>query len=254
MDRLIYTAMASLKQLDNMKLKRANALANASTVGFKQTFEFATATSKVAGSGFGSRYVPMNRSNDELVLDQGPLISTGRKMDIYLTGSTLLGVQTPDGKVAFTRRGDLSIDPAGFIVTANGRTVLGDFGAPITAPPGQEIFISDSGQVLASDPAQPDAPPVGVDFLMLRDASEQRMVRRDDGLYETFNAKGQGGDFKTGPNPIAVKPGALEGSSINIAEQLVGFMDMSRSFEIKIKMINEMKELDDSGTTMMKYA
>ena len=147
MDRLIYTAMASLKQLDNMKLKRANALANASTVGFKQTFEFATATSKVAGAGFGTRYVPMNRSNDELVLDQGPLISTGRKMDIYLTGSTLLGVQTPDGKVAFTRRGDLSIDPAGFIVTANGRTVLGDFGAPITAPPGQEIFISDSGQV-----------------------------------------------------------------------------------------------------------
>ena len=30
---------------------------------------------------------------------------------------------------------------------------------------------------------------------------------------------------------------------------------MSRSFEIKIKMIGEMeKELDDSGTTMMRYA
>ena len=36
--------MASLKQLNNMKLKHANALANASTVGFKQTFEFATET------------------------------------------------------------------------------------------------------------------------------------------------------------------------------------------------------------------
>ena len=42
MDRLIFTAMASLKQLNNMKLKYANALANASTVGFKQTFQFAT--------------------------------------------------------------------------------------------------------------------------------------------------------------------------------------------------------------------
>ena len=91
MDRLIFTAMASLKQLNNMKLKHANALANASTVGFKQTFEFATETSQVAGPGFGSRFVPMNRSNDELVIDQGPLIATGRKLDIYLTGSTLLG-------------------------------------------------------------------------------------------------------------------------------------------------------------------
>ena len=38
MDRLVFTAMASLKQLNNAKLKYANALANASTVGFKQTF------------------------------------------------------------------------------------------------------------------------------------------------------------------------------------------------------------------------
>ena len=51
-----------------------------------------------------------------------------------------------------------------------------------------------------------------------------------------------------------VQPGSLEGSSINVAQQLVSFMDMSRSFEIKIKMISEMKELDDSGTTMMRYA
>ena len=47
MDHLIFTAMASLKQLNNMKLKHANALANASTVGFKKTFQFATTTSQV---------------------------------------------------------------------------------------------------------------------------------------------------------------------------------------------------------------
>ena len=47
MDRLIFTAMASLKQLNNMKLKHANALANASTVGFKQTFQFATRPRKL---------------------------------------------------------------------------------------------------------------------------------------------------------------------------------------------------------------
>jgi flagellar basal body rod protein FlgF len=35
---------------------------------------------------------------------------------------------------------------------------------------------------------------------------------------------------------------------------LVNFMDMSRSFEIRIKMISQMKELDDSGTSMMRYA
>ena len=104
MDRLIFTAMSALKQLDSMKLKNSNALANASTVGFKETFTFATQTAQVAGAGFDSRFVPMNRSNDELVINSGPLITTGNKLDIYLKGKTVLGVQTSDGNTAFTRK------------------------------------------------------------------------------------------------------------------------------------------------------
>ena len=111
-----------------------------------------------------------------------------------------------------------------------------------------------SGTVTATDPVQPDAPPTIVGNLLLRDATGVRMVRRVDGLYEPIAAKGKGGDFEGGPNIPVVQPGSLEGSSINVAQQLVSFMDMSRSFEIKIKMISEMKELDDSGTTMMRYA
>ena len=254
MDRLVFTAMASLKQLNNMKLKYANALANASTVGFKQTFQFATETSQVAGPGFGTRYVPMKRSNDELVIDQGPLIATGRKLDIYLKGGTLLGAQAPNGQVAFTRRGDLLVDQSGLLETANGHIVLGEGGAPISVPVGVDLAITNDGTVTATDPGQPDAPPTIVGNLLLRDATGVRMVRRTDGLYEPIAARGKGGDFESGPNVPTVQPGSLEGSSINVAEQLVGFMDMSRSFEIKIKMINEMKELDDSGTTMMRYA
>ena len=99
-----------------------------------------------------------------------------------------------------------------------------------------------------------DAPPTIVGNLLLRDSTGIRIARRTDGLYEPLAQRGKGGDFQGGPGVPEVQPGSLEGSSINVAEQLVGFMDMSRSFEIKIKMISEMKELDDSGTTMMRYA
>ena len=51
MDRSIFTAMSSIKQLDSMKLKNSNALANAATVGFKETYTFATQTARVAGAG-----------------------------------------------------------------------------------------------------------------------------------------------------------------------------------------------------------
>lgn len=254
MDRLVFTAMAALKQLETMKLKNANALANASTLGFKQTYAFATETARVAGPGFDSRFVPMNRSNDELVIDSGPLITTGNKLNVYMRDATVLGVEAPNGQIAFTRRGDLAVDSAGFLATANGHTVLGDGGAPIAVPAGAELSIADDGSILAVDPAQPTAPPSQIGALLLRDSAGTRMVRRVDGLYEPMASRGQGGDFEGGSNPPSVQAGAVEGSSINVAEQLVNFMDMSRSFEIRIKIISDMKELDNSGAAMMRYA
>mgnify|MGYP001005560975 CR=1 FL=1 len=52
--------------------------------------------------------------------------------------ATVMGVQAPNGQVAFTRRGDLMIDAGGFITTANGHTVLQEGGGPIAVPPGAE--------------------------------------------------------------------------------------------------------------------
>ncbi len=254
MDRLVFTAMAALKQLNTMKLKSSNDLANASTLGFKKTYAFATETARVAGPGFDTRYVPMNRSNDELVIDRGPLITTGNKLNIYMRDATVMGVQAPNGQVAFTRRGDLMIDAGGFITTANGHTVLQEGGGPISVPPGADLSITDAGSILATDLAQPTAPPSQVGTLLLRDSEGTRLVRRVDGLYEPMAAGGQGGDFAGGATSPSVQAGAVEGSSINVAEQLVNFMDMSRSFEIRIKMISDMKELDNSGATMMRYA
>ena len=253
MDRSIFTAMSSIKQLDSMKLKNSNALANAATVGFKETYTFATQTARVAGAGY-SRFVPMNRSNDELVINSGPLITTGNKLDIYLKGKTVLGVQTSDGNTAFTRRGDLMVDAAGFLTTANGHTVLGDGGGAIAVPNGLDLSVADDGSILATDPSLPEAPPTLVGNLLLRDSEGTRLVRRVDGLFEAMGSGGQGGDFESGPNPPSVQAGAIEGSSINVAEKLVNFMDMSRSFEMRIKIISEMKELDSSGATMMRYA
>ena len=253
MDRSIFTAMSSIRQLDSMKLKNSNALANAATVGFKETYTFATQTARVAGAGY-SRFVPMNRSNDELVINSGPLITTGNKLDIYLKGKTVLGVQTSDGNTAFTRRGDLMVDAAGFLTTANGHTVLGDGGGAIAVPNGLDLSVADDGSILATDPSLPEAPPTLVGNLLLRDSEGTRLVRRVDGLFEAMGSRGQGGDFESGPTPPSVQAGAIEGSSINVAEKLVNFMDMSRSFEMRIKMISEMKELDSSGATMMRYA
>lgn len=77
------------------------------------------------------------------------------------------------------------------------------------------------------------------------------MYRRLDGLYETQTAAGAGGDFETGPNPVSIAVGALEGSNVNPVEVMVNMLDLYRSFEMQMKMIKKSEELDQDGARMI---
>lgn len=251
MDKLIFTAIASLSQIKTDQAQSANELANMSSIGFKKAFDHATETRRVGGAG-NPRYVPVNTANDAVMLDQGPLISTGRNMDIYMRGKTVLAVNAPNGQIAFTRRGDLSINEAGILVEGSNHEVLAEGGGIITVPAGTELSLTDDGTITATDPQFPEQPPAIIAQLMLRDASTVALVRREDALLEPASQRGLGGDFDGGDIAPSVMSGGLEGSSIKVADQLVKFMDIARSFEIRIKMINEMKELDEAGTSLMR--
>uniref|UniRef100_UPI0040470904 flagellar basal body rod C-terminal domain-containing protein n=1 Tax=Polaribacter sp. TaxID=1920175 RepID=UPI0040470904 len=94
---------------------------------------------------------------------------------------------------------------------------------------------------------------VQIGQLMLRDASDTYLVRREDGLFEAFvNEQRVPGDFQSGPRPVRVTSGALEGSNVNPVMALVKLIDESRSFEQSIKFIKTAKEIDESGASMMR--
>lgn len=96
-------------------------------------------------------------------------------------------------------------------------------------------------------------PEIQVAQLMLRDASETVMVRREDGLFEAFiDGERRTGDFPTGPKPVEVLSGALEGSNVNVIQSMVKLIDESRSFETSIKFIKQAKEIDESGSQLLR--
>ncbi len=58
--------------------------------------------------------------------------ATGRELDVAIKGAGWIAVQASDGTEAYTRAGDLHVDPNGaLLTTATGNPVLGDSG-PIT--------------------------------------------------------------------------------------------------------------------------
>ena len=252
MDRLVFNSSAAIREQATVRQSLVNELANVATTGFKRSYEVALRSVKAEGDGFDTRYQSQAVADQMIQLNPGPVMATGRPLDIAITGKAVLGVQAENGELAFSRRGDLRLGVNGTLEDGQGRLVLGQ-GGPVTVPPGFLVSVNADGTIFANDPAQPAAPGVFIDQLLLRDASQVDLRRRADGLF-MVDGQPPGSDFASGPEAPRLIPQALEGSNVNAVTTMVKLMDHSRTFEAQIRVIKEAKSLDESGSSMMRNA
>ena len=254
MDRLSFNAMAAINEDRYIRHQLSNDIANVTTAGFKQTYEATIQPHQAVGEGFDSRLQPRLYTTDRVRLTPGPVMVTGRDLDISMNHKTVMGVMGNDGTLAFTRRGDLRVNANGVLETGSGHMVQGQDGGPITIPTGFRINITNTGQIFAADPTQPGVPQEQlIGTLLLRDASATPLIKREDGLFRV-DEKPLGTDFASGTEPISLTSQALEGSSVNPMASMVKLIEQSRSFEHQVRIIKESKSNDESGASMMKVS
>ena len=229
MDRLIYTAMTGAKHVFMQQAGTAHNLANASTIGFKaQEHRFRAVP--VLGEGMPTRAFTVDASVAD-VFDEGPLMFTGRALDVAVQGQGWLAVQLPDGTEAYTRAGSLDVDVTGLLKTKSGYPVLGD-GGPINVPPDNRVEIAPDGtvSVVPSFGTPNNANAVG--RLKLVNPPEADLVRGADGLFRLRD--GQPAPADAG---VRVASGTLEGSNVNVTDAMINLISLSRQFEMQIKML-----------------
>ena len=254
MDKLVYTALGAATNQSFQRVQLTNDLANVSTIGYKRSITSRPETVSYVGSGFPTRYQAVTSARaEEIDLRAGHHIETGVQTDIAMNNSTVLGVQGENGEVAFTRRGDIRVTDAGLLEVGSGQLVLDDGGNPITVPADTLVSIGTDGTVYGIDGLDPAGVPVPLGSLMLRDASATPLVRRTDGLYGVLDPElpNGNGDFATGPEPVSITVGSLEGSNSDAVEVMVNLLDYYRSFETQMKIIKSTEELDKDGSRMM---
>jgi len=254
MERLAFNSSAAITEMRLARQVLANEMSNMTTTGFKRSYEVSMKAFKAGGEGFDTSYQPQAAHMDFIQLKPGPLIATGRDLDIHMNDSTVLGVQAPNGETAFTRRGDLQVSTTGVLQTGNGHPVLGNNNTPITIPPNLSVTISDDGGIYVTNPAQAGVqPPQLLGNLMLRDASQTPLTRREDGLFKVHD-KPSGSDFASGPGRVSVMSQALEGSNVSPQEALVKLIEQSRMFEQQVRIIKSSTDNDQAGASMMKLS
>ena len=95
------------------------------------------------------------------------------------------------------------------------------------------------------------APNVEVAQILIREAKDAFLVRRD-GLFKAIGENvAENGDFEMGSCP-SVTSGVLEGSNVNPIHAMINLIEHERDYESQVRFIKEAKTIDESGTTMMR--
>ena len=243
MDRLIFTAYSGLSASMTQQRVIANNMANTQTTGFRAEMLVASPTT-VRGAGLEARAMT-DAEVQGANMHQGDLMQTDNPLDVALTGDTMLAVQASDGSEAYTRRGDLTVDANGTLVNGDGLPVLSENG-PITVPAGDSLTVSPDGTVLATDPAQGNAPPEAIGRLKLATTTGTAVAKGLNGLFQVI-----GGGILPTDDAARLIPGSLEKSNVNPTQVLVDMVDAQRLFEMRAKVVSTAKDNDEKSTALM---
>ena len=204
----------------------SNNLANTATPGFKVEHYYPGLIRDDANTGEGST---PNLSYTRVDYSQGITQITGNALDVAIQGDGFFTVQTKEG-LAYTRKGNFTINKNNQLVTQSGEFVLGDRG-PITVT-GKDINIDSVGNIKVS----------GVDsgkLQIVRFENPQALTRIKDGLFTDPGAA----KVKKMDKP-EIKPRHLEMSNANVIKEMVDMIDIQRSFESYQKVIQTIADLD----------
>lgn len=246
MDKGLYVAMTGASATLQAQAAVAHNLANVDTVGFKAALA-ATAAAPIPGAGWASRVNAVSTGNG-VDTSAGSMITTGGELDIALHGERWLAVQDAAGGEAYTRAGNLQLTANGLLTTASGELVLDEGGAPISIPPYQSITIAGDGTVSVIPQGEGAATTAIVGRLRVVDAAPGTIARGGDGLMHALDP--------INPLPQAagnvLTSGVVEGSNVDSAGMLVSMIQLSRQFEMQVKVLKAGDENARSANTLLR--
>lgn len=245
MDRMLYIATSGAKQDMLALAMHGNNLANTKTTGFKADLEQARAM-QAYGEGLPTRVFALKErpSSD---FEQGPMVTTGRPLDVALHGPGWMSVQSASGTEGLTRAGNLSVGLTGLLEDAKGNLVMGDNG-PIAIPvPYQQLTIGGDGTVSVVPQGAPENAPEQVGRIKLVNADNSTLYKGEDGLFRYDDPQ----QPYIADATVKLQSGVLEGSNVSAVAEMTNLISSQRHFETQVKLMKTAEEIDAAGSSLL---
>ncbi len=249
----MHVARTGLDAQDARMRVISNNLANVNTTAFKrdrasfQTLAYQVVTAPGAASTAETKYATglnlgtgVRIQGTERIETQGSLQTTGNGLDMALDGNGYFQVQMPGGVLGYTRAGNFSRSPEGQLITSEGYQVMPGITIPENVT---SLTIGTDGTVSAQIQGQTDLTQLGQIQVANFPNAAGLQATGDNYLIETpasgaasLGVAGEDGRGK-------IRQGMLEGSNVNVVEELVDMIETQRAYEVNSKMISATDEM-----------
>lgn len=249
----------------------ANNLANVNTTGYKtQVNEFKSllyqqietkTTAYVdenlprnVGVGLGVRNASINS-----VFTTGSFLESSSETAFALDGKGFFAVQGADGETYYTRNGNFK-----FALAAGGNMLATSEGYPVLDSSGKAIVLDDSyvvskitvskdGSVCYPDENN-NAQEIGVQIGVFQFNNPNGLEKMGDSLYKEAPASGVAINEAENANvePTKVIQGYLEGSNVQVVDEMVNMIVAQRAYELNSKAITASDEMMQQANNLRR--
>lgn len=268
MIRSLWTGAAGMKAQQTSLDSVSNNLANVNTTGYKaQTVEFKsllyqnlqTATTTSDGNpkptsaqvGLGTRVASTN-SNWKV----GQQLASDNPTSLFINGTGFFTIRVADGNTYYTRNGDFTFSPGNdgnlVLTDSEGNEVLDTNGNPIELPNGvasESVSFAQDGTI-GYQQADGTNVTTGQAVQITQFPNPQGLEKTSGNLLVATNASGAPiNESNTNLNITrsVIRQGYVEGSNVNVADEMVKMIVTQRAYEMNSKSIQ-------TSDTMMEEA
>lgn len=245
MMRSLWTAATGMVAQQTHIDTLSNNLANVNTTGFKksraefedlmyQTLQIAGTQTENGGRlpvgmqiGMGVRPVTVHK-----FFTQGDFENTGNTLDIAIEGEGFFRVDM-NGEDVYTRAGAFKLDNDGRVVTAGGYALQPEFTVPAETV---SLVITETGNIAALDKDGSALAEANIDLYRFQNSAGLTAIGNN--MYRESEASGDAVAGTPGDENFGtLAQGFLEGSNVEMVDEMVGLIVGQRAYEINSKAI-----------------
>ncbi|ERE05204.1 flagellar basal-body rod protein FlgG [Pseudogulbenkiania ferrooxidans] len=248
MNPALWISKTGIQAQDARLTAIANNLANVNTTGFKRDrmiFEDLfyqvekQPGSKVDDNNASPSGVQMGNGTrlvgSQKVFTEGNITTTSQSLDVAIIGQGFLQVKMANGETGYTRAGQLSLSKDGVLETAQGLPLEPEIRIPADA---SKISISETGEVSVTRGTS--TTPEAVDRIQLAGfINPAGLLALGDNLFQKTDASGDANAGDPGSGALGkLKQGSLEGSNVQVVEEMVDMIAAQRTYEMNTKVLS----------------